>query len=705
LGAIAHLVSPDVFQRDHTSDELARAAIFRRARAELEARAAEHGRLVVVIDEVEHLDELTGALLASLMMVGTIFGIVIQRSTPNQAGVFDSVVRSSKLRVLELSPLDETTLDIILYRVLEGPIDLESLRRLGTLSKGLPGLLRDLVESSRRSGALVQDDNVWRLVGPATSTAVASWPPVGLTNAAVRAAEMLALLTSIDLDDAGETFGAEVIDELDSARLLALDVRDDGAWVSLADPLLAETVSQSISPLRARRHRIDLLPTLLARPQQLDNFATAIAWAGELGHPVDAEVVLDAAQQALRGRLDGIAEALVGRLGDRWRDAPDVVLIRAELSLRRGQWERAEQLFESLDLDRLDEASAAFVLRQLAWIQFSVYRQHRESIGLLRTHEERATGRVRAELATNRLSMLGILGYIDEALDADDPSLTDLDEDSAVQRLCLIARAQGLRGSWDAAIATLDELDGRLAAGPSEAADLREASLAIRLGVLLDRGDLQTASALVRSVPVIGRRTRHSWLPMSAAAVELAAARPRAAGELIRPLIERRHQGHEFGRVADIFFARSMVALGQLEDAERRLRSAHESVDGIPGYGRWLVAESIADVSWGLGRGAEPVQLLLDVAAEAGQLGALRTEAELLALAAAVDPDPRTACQVATRVAKLATVFGGRLWPIKVAHVEKVAAGGDLADVAGAYDALGYRRLAEIASRRASAGG
>ena len=705
FGAIAHLVSPEVFEGEHASDELARAAIFRRAHAELEATVAERGRLFMVIDEIEHLDELTSALLSSLMQAGTIFGIVIQRSTPQRSSsVFDDVVRSSTVRVLEVQPLDETDIDVILYRVLEGPIDRGSLRRLGDLSKGRPGLLRDLVESSRRSDALVQEDGVWRLVGPATSTATASWPPSGLTTAAVRAAEMLALLSGMDLDDAVQFFGAGVIDELDAERLLALDVRDDGVRVNLADPLLAETMSRLISPLHARRHRTDLLPTLLERPQRLDDFATAVTWARELGRPIAPDVVLAAAKQALRSRLDATAEALVESLGDEWRDSPDVVVIRAELSLRRGQWERAEDLFGSLELDRLDETSVAFVLRQRAWIHFSVHRKYDESIALLRTHEEQTEGRIRAELATNRLSMLGILGYIDEALDPANAPLADLDGESAVQQLCLIARAHSLRGNWEPAIATLNELDDRLAVAPKETVETREAALAIRLGVLLARGDIDTASSMVRDLPIIGRRTLHSWLPLSAAEVELAAGRPRAACELIRPLLERRHQRLHFGRVADAFFARAMVSVGDHDDAERRLRSAYASVDGIPGYGRWLVTESIGDVCWGLGRGSEPISLILDVAAEAGRLGALRTEAELLALAAAIDDGPTTASRVAERLVELATKFGGRLWPITAAHVQCLAAGGDLDAVADDYAAIGYRHLAEMASGHASVG-
>ncbi len=75
-------------------------------------------------------------------------------------------MKDSHLPPLEPSPLAADTVEALLHRVLGSPIDDESLEQLVAAATGNPGVLRQLVESARDAGNLVERDGMWHLTQP-----------------------------------------------------------------------------------------------------------------------------------------------------------------------------------------------------------------------------------------------------------------------------------------------------------------------------------------------------------------------------------------------------------------------------------------------------------------------------------------------------------------------------------------------------------
>lgn len=700
LAALAPLVGIGVADVGGLAPDIARTALFHRAVNDVTQRAEESGRLLVMIDDVDRLDELSAAVLGAAMDAGAV-SIVGTRRTGTGRDPLEELVRAGRLRELEVAPLDDTDVDVALYRVLAGPIDLASLERLSALSRGWPGLLRDLVESSQASGSLVREDGVWRLVGPVTSTASENWPPDGLDAEAVTAAELLSLVSDLHFDDAEALLGDASLDALDAAGLLTLERDDDDTIVRLTDPLLAETVSAAIGPVRVRRHKATLMEALTHGRKRPRDLAAIVRWSDELERPLDPVDALAAAQLALRQGSDAAADVLVGHL-DGEAAGPYPLVIKAELAYRRAQYRRSEELFQQVDLAEVDPSTAAFVLRRTATMMYQVHADYRGSADWLAAREAEVSPRVAASLRAHRVSLLILLGCADEALATAAPLLADVRGARAIEVHLASARARVLRGELDVALDMVAEQEAALAGVRLSGPDARlpaEGALSIRLTAMLLRGDVLVAERLLRDNLVLGGRTSRSWSPLSAAEIALEVGRVRAAIELIRPTLEMyRAQGMENGRIAcAALHARALAELGRREAAEAALDELWTDVTRVVGANRWYVADAMARVARGLGRGPECVGLLVEQAEAAESWGARTSAANLLALAAVVGPEG-TAAEVTDRVTDLAATIDGRLWPIRSRHVRTLAEGGPLGPVEAAYVELGYRGFAAMAA-------
>jgi DNA-binding winged helix-turn-helix (wHTH) protein len=713
LAALVPLVGASTVEARGVPADVTRSAMFHGAVAELIDRSERLGRSLVMVDDIDRLDELSVAVLAAAMDAGAVSVLGTWRPSPVHHP-FEELVRAGRLREIEVPGLDETDVDVVLYRVLGGPIDLGSLERLAVLSCGRPGLLRDLVESSRQSGALVRDEGVWRLVGPVRSTAAEHWPVAGLESDAQTGAELLSLVVDLHVDDAEHVIGERALDALDAARLLMLERAGDDLVVRLADPLLAETIASRIGPIRARRHRATLADALSRGRKRPQDLAAIVRWADELDRPLDPADVLIAAQTALRHGNDTAADVLVDRL-DPADGGPYPSVIKGELAYRRRQLRRSEELFGEIDLADLaavDPGTAGFVVRRLATLRYQLHADYRGAIDWLADREQQLRPELAMSLRAHRVTLLTLLGCADEALATAEPLLDDATGTRAIEIHLARARALVLRGELDLALAIVGEqraaIDGVRLTGP-EAGLPAEGALSITLTAMVDRGDVLAAERLLHDNLVIGGRTSRTWSPLSAADVAIEVGRARTALELIRPALEMyRANGMDNGRLSCLAMqARAFAEVGRPDAAERALAELAADLDLAVGANRWFVAAAMARAVRIMGGGAESVDLLLEQADVARGWGARGAAANLLALAAVVG-ERETAETVVDRLGDLTSAIDGRLWPIRLAHVTALADGSDLGPVREAYLGLGYRSFAALTAEptpeRAAAG-
>ena len=432
FAALSHLLPVDVASPTGP-DDLDRAAVFHRSRAALRERAGDE-RLLLLVDDGDHLDELSRALVASLVQSRDVFAFITMRTTDGPTP-FDHLVKDGHLLRLTVEPLAMGSIETLLYRALGGPIVAESLGRLRDAAMGNPGVLRQLVETAREAGVLTELNGVWRLVGPLQPPAsfedLVAERLRGLDDAHHHAVELLAIAGEIGLDALAAVTGHETLEALERHGLLTVRYSGRRAGLSLAHPLFAEVLLRQLPALRGRRLRRELAEALEAvGARRRDDRVRLVAWRLDAGGAVDREDVLHAARLALLEGDNAIAERLVRRAAVAGGGARAMELL-AELHFRRDEPERLETVLAGIDLEELPEADRVRVVRRRSSNRFYALTDADGALAVLdeTAHFFSAPWAVHA-LAAHRATILSMAGRVDDALcctepllDADDPRL------------------------------------------------------------------------------------------------------------------------------------------------------------------------------------------------------------------------------------------------------------------------------------------
>ncbi len=698
LAGVAHLLPDDVLEVSGHDGVLAQAVVFRRAREALEELGAGQ-RLVLLVDNVDHLDDLSTALIGSLVSSGEAFAVMTQRTEAGGPIAMEDLVRSGRVARIEVGPLDDGDLDVLLYRALAGPIEMASLGRLTGVAHGRPGALHDVVESCLARGTLVEQADVWRLVGPlqpdvdvpgAGSRSIADLDP-----GARHAAELLALAAELDLEVATDLVGEPALDELDRLGLLAVRTCDDRLRVALAHEHVASLLTDSLGQLRTRRLTAELLAAVGAVPHTPDDRLRVVRWSMATGATVEAPAVLAAARHAVTIGDGGSADLLLDHLAT---TAPSAAVdhLRAELCFDRGQMAHAEQLLASLDLDQLGPEEEAAAVRRRSTILFHVRNRYDEALDQLAERFGDVGPDGERTLRAHWIGLQSFFGRVGEVIEQGERLLPELDGAPALEVLRSLGQAHLLNGTIERALDHLARHDVRASALPAGVAEPgTEIAAAATITCHLERGSVHRALELVRRHLPPGRRAVRPWLPLAAARVELAAGRPRGARELIRtPLAAVRSLNLLHAEpLMTAIVAQSYAHTGDLERARREAGDLLSIAVGLDGQLRFSLLLPLADVWGALGEPERVLDAVHDAAARARQLQAVTSEARLLAAAADLGDAP----DVADRLDELATRIDGHYWTIRARHVRALAEGGTPApDLELEYRRMGHVHLAGL---------
>ncbi len=698
LAGVSHLLPDDVLEVSGHDGALAQAVVFRRAREALEGLGAGR-RVVLLVDNVDHLDDLSTALIGSLISSGGAFAVMTQRTEPGAQMAMEDLVRSGRVARIEVGPLDDGDLDVLLYRALAGPIEMDSLDRLTGVAHGRPGALHDVVESCLARGTLVEQSDVWRLVGPLQPDV--DVPGAGprsiadLDPGARHAAELLALAVELDLEVATALVGAPALDELDRLGLLAVRTCDDRLRVALAHEHVASLLTGTLGQLRSRRLTAELLSAVAASPHTPDDGLRVVRWSLASGATVEASAVLAAARHAVASGDGGSADVLLDHLA---ATAPSAAVdhLRAELCYGRGQMAHAEQLLASLDLDQLAPEEAAAAVRRRSTILFHVRNRYDEALDRLAERSGDFGPDAERTLRAHWIGLQSFFGRVREVIEQGEQLLPELDGAPALEVLRSLGQAHLLNGTIERALEHLARHDVRAAELPAGVAEPgTEIAAAATITCHLERGSVHRALELVRRELPPGRRTARPWLPLAAARVELAAGRPRGARELIRtPLAAVRSLNVLHAEpLMTAILAQSHAHTGDLEWARREARDLLSTADELDGQLRFSLLLPLADVWDALGEPERVRDALHDAAARARELRAVTSEARLLAAAASLGDAP----EVADRLDELATQIDGHFWTTRARHVRTLAEGErPTPDLELEYRRMGHVRLAGL---------
>jgi len=459
FAALSHLLPVDVASPTGP-DDLDRGAVFHRAAAALREPAG-NGRLLLLVDDVDQLDDLSRALVASLVHSRGVFAVLTMRTTAGPTP-YDHLVKDGHLVRLIVEPLTVESMETLLYRVLGGPMVAGSLDRLRDAAMGNPGVLRQLVETAREAGVLSELNGVWRLSGPLQPTAsfedLVAERLRGLDEPHHHAAELLAISGEIGIDVLAIITGHEVLEDLERHGLVTVRSSGRRAGLALAHPLFAEVLLRQLPSLRGRRLRRELAEALEAvGARRRDDRVRLVAWRLDAGGAVDREDVLHAARLALLEGDDAIAERLVRRAAAAGGGARAMELL-GELHFRRNEPDRLEAVLADIDLTELPEADRVRVVRRRSSNRYYAMTDPDGALAVLdeTAHLFSAPWAVDA-LAAHRATILSMAGRIGDALCCTEPLVETDDARLRFEVLRARSLAMAAAGRGEDALVLIDE--------------------------------------------------------------------------------------------------------------------------------------------------------------------------------------------------------------------------------------------------------
>lgn len=303
LGALAHLLPPRL--GSHANGDDLRAELFHQGRAELGRRAA-GGRLTLLVDDVDQLDDTSLGLLLPLTVDRTITLIATLRAGRPLPAAMAALVKDGHLAVDPVAPLERGALVALLRQVVGMPVAGDTVDRLLAVSEGNLQVLVELMRSARAHGEVRTETGEWSITRLPTDGALdelVTTHLAELSDQAVTATEILAVAGWLELEDLRQEVEPGTVEALETGGFIRLRRSGDDTIVELAHPVYGEVVRQRTPLLRTRSIQGRLADRLQARRLRRHDDVTRLAlWRIESGGDIDTDVLVQAGRRAIAGR-------------------------------------------------------------------------------------------------------------------------------------------------------------------------------------------------------------------------------------------------------------------------------------------------------------------------------------------------------------------------------------------------------------------
>ncbi len=217
---------------------------------------------VLLVDDAQHLDRGSAALLVQLVLEGTVAPAVSVRHGERVPDAVTSLWKDGLCLRVDLQPFSPVELGRLIGAVLGGPVSERTLARLTAASDGNVLYARELVTAAVDAGALRRQGGVWVwdehvVLAPRLVDAV--WERLAtLGDEERRALALVALGEPLPVDVAAQVAGGPRLGALERTGLVRVTGRGAEELVRLAHPLYGEVVLDRLGRLSRR----DLLTTL-----------------------------------------------------------------------------------------------------------------------------------------------------------------------------------------------------------------------------------------------------------------------------------------------------------------------------------------------------------------------------------------------------------------------------------------------------------
>jgi DNA-binding CsgD family transcriptional regulator len=326
--------------------------LLRQASDAILERAGPDGKLLLVVDDAQFLDEGSAALVHQLVQKGACSVLASVRTPGPAPDPVTALWKDGLAERIDLGSWSEAETEAVLSSFLGGPVASGSVRRIWEVSRGNALYLRELLIGAVDSGALLETGGIWALRQPLTA-------PVRLVELVASRLSGLApeTVAVVELLAAGEPLGVPTLEKIinpagleDAEAQGIVHVYQDGRRTEarLAHPVYGEALRQSLPRSRLRRISATLASAIEATgARRREDLLRLGRWQLDSGGPGEAVLLSRAARRA----SDMFDMDLAARLAQAALDlggGVDAGLVLGEARFRSGQPADAESVLASM---------------------------------------------------------------------------------------------------------------------------------------------------------------------------------------------------------------------------------------------------------------------------------------------------------------------------------------------------------------------
>ncbi|MCZ2402961.1 AAA family ATPase [Paenarthrobacter sp. Z7-10] len=333
------------------------------------AQRAKDRRVILFVDNVQDLDELSALVVTQLAANGSVRLLAVCDDLPKAPGELIALWKDDLVQRIDVGPFNQRETTAWLRNSLGADVSRAAGEALWDASGGNPRFLEMILAEQIETQTVIRQDGVWVLAGKSfqydtstVSTVLTSLKSLSAPERQVM--DILALTGGMALDDLMLVSDAAAIDSLEQRGSLQITAAGP-AWVRLSNRLMAQVIRRRIPSGRSRELHALVTGALIPSEEVLTTSLALASWALDCGAELSQQDARTAAGSANRAGRPLEALRLLAYLEPEARREAKAEEARAYMTL--GKPDKARSLLAAEDFGdaALDQWVEVMLLRSM----------------------------------------------------------------------------------------------------------------------------------------------------------------------------------------------------------------------------------------------------------------------------------------------------------------------------------------------------